>query len=210
MRCSVRGVCARNRCCARWSARRRWPSTTWSTRCSRSMGAVSASRSRRCRGNSACRSTSWSRRSRTRREWASPRCSSSGCRRRWTRAAPSDMMDGRVGAVREGLDEASSTDTPIMAYSAKYASSFYGPFREAAESAPQFGDRRSYQLDPANALEAMREIALDLDEGADIVMVKPALPYLDIVSRAKAEFGVPLAAYSVSGEYAMIRAAGRL
>jgi len=124
--------------------------------------------------------------------------------------APSDMMDGRVGAIREALDEASFTDTPIMAYSAKYASSFYGPFREAAESAPQFGDRRSYQLDPANALEAMREIALDLDEGADIVMVKPALPYLDIVSRAKAEFGVPLAAYSVSGEYAMIRAAGRL
>src|SRR5881296_3011963 len=124
--------------------------------------------------------------------------------------APSDMMDGRVGSIREALDEASFTDTPIMAYSAKYASSFYGPFREAAESAPQFGDRRSYQLDPANALEAMREIALDLDEGADIVMVKPALPYLDIVSRAKAEFGVPLAAYSVSGEYAMIRAAGRL
>ena len=124
--------------------------------------------------------------------------------------APSDMMDGRVAAIREALDEAALLDTPIMAYSAKYASSFYGPFRDAADSAPQFGDRRSYQMDPANSAEAMREIALDLDEGADIVMVKPALPYLDIISRAKAEFGVPLAAYSVSGEYAMIRAAGRL
>jgi len=124
--------------------------------------------------------------------------------------APSDMMDGRVGAIREALDEARYTETPIMAYSAKYASSFYGPFREAAESAPQFGDRRSYQMDPANGMEAMREIALDIDEGADIVMVKPALPYLDIIARAKGEFGVPLAAYSVSGEYAMIRAAGRL
>jgi porphobilinogen synthase len=124
--------------------------------------------------------------------------------------APSDMMDGRVAAVREALDEATLTDTPIMAYSAKYASVFYGPFREAADSTPQFGDRRSYQMDPANAQEAMREIALDLDEGADIVMVKPALPYLDVISRAKAEFGVPLAAYSVSGEYAMIRAAGQL
>src|SRR5213596_3747659 len=124
--------------------------------------------------------------------------------------APSDMMDGRVGAIREALDDSSFTDTPIMAYSAKYASSFYGPFRDAADSTPQFGDRRSYQMDPANGVEAMREIALDLDEGADIVMVKPALPYLDIISRAKAEFGVPLAAYSVSGEYAMIRAAGRL
>ena len=124
--------------------------------------------------------------------------------------APSDMMDGRVGAIREGLDEAGYTETPIMAYSAKYASAFYGPFRDAADSAPQFGDRRSYQMDPANGVEAMREIALDLDEGADIVMVKPALPYLDVISRAKAEFGVPLAAYSVSGEYAMIRAAGRL
>jgi porphobilinogen synthase len=121
--------------------------------------------------------------------------------------APSDMMDGRVGAIREALDEANFTDTPILAYSAKYASSFYGPFRDAADSAPQFGDRRSYQMDPANGTEAMREIALDLDEGADIVM---ALPYLDIISRAKAEFGVPLAAYSVSGEYAMIKAAGRL
>jgi porphobilinogen synthase len=124
--------------------------------------------------------------------------------------APSDMMDGRVSAIREALDDASYPDTPIMAYSAKYASSFYGPFREAAESTPQFGDRRSYQMDPANGVEAMREIALDIDEGADIVMVKPALPYLDIISRAKSEFGVPLAAYSVSGEYAMIRAAGRL
>jgi porphobilinogen synthase len=124
--------------------------------------------------------------------------------------APSDMMDGRVGAIREALDEAGFVEVPIMAYSAKYASSFYGPFREAADSAPQFGDRRSYQMDAANAVEAMREIALDLDEGADIVMVKPALPYLDVISRAKAEFGVPLAAYSVSGEYAMIRAAGQL
>jgi porphobilinogen synthase len=124
--------------------------------------------------------------------------------------APSDMMDGRVGAIREALDEATYTDTPIMAYSAKYASTFFEPFRAAADSAPQFGDRRGYQMDPANVLEAMREIALDLDEGADIVMVKPALPYLDVISRAKAEFGVPLAAYSVSGEYAMIRAAGRL
>lgn len=124
--------------------------------------------------------------------------------------APSDMMDGRVGAIREALDESSYADTPIMAYSAKYASTFYGPFREAANSTPQFGDRRSYQMDPANAQEAMREIALDIDEGADIVMVKPALPYLDIISRAKSEFGVPLAAYSVSGEYAMIKAAGKL
>jgi porphobilinogen synthase len=124
--------------------------------------------------------------------------------------APSDMMDGRVAAIREALDDASFIDTPIMAYSAKYASVFYGPFREAADSTPQFGDRRSYQMDPANVIEAMREIALDVDEGADIVMVKPALPYLDVVSRAKAEFGLPLAAYSVSGEYAMIKAAGRL
>jgi porphobilinogen synthase len=120
------------------------------------------------------------------------------------------MMDGRVGAIREALDEASFAETPIMAYSAKYASCFFEPFRAAAESTPQFGDRRSYQMDPANAQEAMREIALDLDEGADIVMVKPALPYLDVIARAKLEFGVPLAAYSVSGEYAMIRAAGQL
>jgi porphobilinogen synthase len=124
--------------------------------------------------------------------------------------APSDMMDGRVAAIREALDEGGYQETPIMAYSAKYASAFYGPFREAAGSAPQFGDRRSYQMDPANAAEAMREVALDVDEGADIVMVKPALPYLDIISRVKAEFGLPVAAYSVSGEYAMIRAAGQL
>lgn len=124
--------------------------------------------------------------------------------------APSDMMDGRVAAIREGLDEAGFTETPIMAYSAKYASAFYGPFREAADSTPQFGDRRSYQMDPANALEAMREVALDVDEGADIVMVKPALPYLDIIARVKGEFGLPVAAYSVSGEYAMLKAAGQL
>ncbi|MBI2218503.1 MAG: porphobilinogen synthase [Candidatus Rokubacteria bacterium] len=124
--------------------------------------------------------------------------------------APSDMMDGRVAAIREALDDANYLETPIMAYSAKYASAFYGPFREAADSSPQFGDRRSYQMDPANALEAMREIALDVDEGADLVMVKPALAYLDIISRAKNEFGLPVAAYSVSGEYAMIKAAGKL
>ncbi len=124
--------------------------------------------------------------------------------------APSDMMDGRVGAIREALDEAAFTEVPIMAYSAKYASAFYGPFREAADSTPQFGDRRSYQMDPANVQEAMREIALDLDEGADIVMVKPALPYLDVIARARQEFGVPLAAYSVSGEYAMLKAAAQL
>jgi len=121
--------------------------------------------------------------------------------------APSDMMDGRVGAIREALDEASYAETPIMAYSAKYASNFYGPFREAAESAPQFGDRRSYQMDPANGMEAMREIALDIDEGADIVMVKPALPYLDVIAQAAAAAPVPVAAYQVSGEYAMVEAA---
>ena len=124
--------------------------------------------------------------------------------------APSDMMDGRVAAIREGLDESGFPETPIMAYSAKYASAFYGPFREAADSTPQFGDRRSYQMDPANALEAMREVALDVDEGADIVMVKPALPYLDVIARVKGEFGLPVAAYSVSGEYAMLKAAGQL
>jgi len=124
--------------------------------------------------------------------------------------APSDMMDGRVAAIREALDEAGYLETPIMAYSAKYASAFYGPFREAAESAPQFGDRRAYQMDPGNALEALREVGLDVDEGADIVMVKPALPYLDVIARVKGEFGVPVAAYSVSGEYAMIKAAGKL
>jgi porphobilinogen synthase len=124
--------------------------------------------------------------------------------------APSDMMDGRVAAIREALDEAGYAETPIMAYSAKYASAFYGPFREAVDSAPQFGDRKSYQMDPANATEALREVALDVDEGADIVMVKPALPYLDVIARVKADFGLPVAAYSVSGEYAMIRAAGQL
>jgi len=123
--------------------------------------------------------------------------------------APSDMMDGRVATIRETLDESGYQETPIMAYSVKYASAFYGPFRDAAGSTPQFGDRRSYQMDPANGMEAMREVALDVDEGADIVMVKPALAYLDIISRVKAEFGLPVAAYSVSGEYAMIRAAGQ-
>jgi len=124
--------------------------------------------------------------------------------------APSDMMDGRVGAIRESLDEAGFEETPILAYAAKYASAFYGPFREAAESAPQFGDRRSYQMDPANADEALREVALDLEEGADMIMVKPALAYLDVLWRVKAEFGVPVAAYNVSGEFAMVKAAARL
>jgi len=124
--------------------------------------------------------------------------------------APSDMMDGRVGAIRETLDEAGYEETPILAYSAKYASGFYGPFREAAESAPQFGDRRAYQMDPANVEEALREVGLDLEEGADMIMVKPALPYLDVLWRVKAEFGVPVAAYSVSGEFAMVKAAARL
>lgn len=121
--------------------------------------------------------------------------------------APSDMMDGRVGAIRRGLDEAGFTDLPIMAYSAKYASAFYGPFRDAAESPPQFGDRATYQMDPSNAREAMREIALDIEEGADIVMVKPALPYLDIVRAASERFDVPIAAYNVSGEFSMVKAA---
>src|SRR4051812_35257558 len=121
--------------------------------------------------------------------------------------APSDMMDGRVGAIREALDEASFADTPIMAYSAKYASAFYGPFREAADSAPQFGDRRGYQMDPANGQEALREVALDVAEGADVVMVKPALPYLDVIRRVREYVDVPVAAYAVSGEYAMIKAA---
>jgi len=121
--------------------------------------------------------------------------------------APSDMMDGRVRAIRQELDQHGFTDTPIMSYAAKYASAFYGPFREAAESAPKFGDRRSHQMDPANAREALREIALDIQEGADIVMVKPALPYLDVVHRVKTEFGYPTAAYAVSGEYAMVKAA---
>ena len=124
--------------------------------------------------------------------------------------APSDMMDGRVAAIREALDENGFEDIPIMAYAAKYASSFYGPFREAAESAPQFGDRKGYQMDPANADEALREVALDIEEGADIVMVKPALAYLDIIYRVKAEFGMPVAAYNVSGEFAMLKGAGRL
>jgi len=124
--------------------------------------------------------------------------------------APSDMMDGRVGAIRGALDEAGRADTVIVSYAAKYASAFYGPFREAAESAPQFGDRRGYQMDPANGDEALREVALDLEEGADIVMVKPALPYLDVIRRVKDRFGVPVAAYNVSGEFAMIKAAGKL
>ncbi|SFM94363.1 porphobilinogen synthase [Thermodesulforhabdus norvegica] len=121
--------------------------------------------------------------------------------------APSDMMDGRVGFIREALDSNGYSHIPIMAYSAKYCSAFYGPFREAAHSAPQFGDRRSYQMDPANSDEALREVALDIEEGADVVMVKPALPYLDIIRRVKDEFGYPVAAYCVSGEYAMIKAA---
>jgi porphobilinogen synthase len=121
--------------------------------------------------------------------------------------APSDMMDGRIGMIRETLDEEGFDQIPIMAYAAKFASGFYGPFREAAESAPQFGDRRSYQMDPPNAEEALREVQLDIDEGADIVMVKPALPYLDLIWRVKETFGHPLAAYNVSGEYAMIKAA---
>jgi porphobilinogen synthase len=121
--------------------------------------------------------------------------------------APSDMMDGRVRAIRERLDADGFQDTPIMSYAAKFASAFYGPFREAAESAPKFGDRRSYQMDPANANEALREVALDIQEGADIVMVKPALAYLDILHRVKTEFGYPTAAYAVSGEYAMVKAA---
>ena len=121
--------------------------------------------------------------------------------------APSDMMDGRVHAIRAELDGAGFTDTPIMSYAAKFASAFYGPFREAAESAPKFGDRRSYQMDAANANEALREVALDIAEGADIVMVKPALAYLDIIHRVKTEFGYPTAAYSVSGEYSMVKAA---
>jgi porphobilinogen synthase len=123
--------------------------------------------------------------------------------------APSDMMDGRVAAIRQALDAEGFANTPIMAYSAKYASGFYGPFREAAGATPKFGDRRSYQMDPPNAREALREIALDIEEGADIVMVKPALAYLDIITRARAEFDIPLAAYQVSGEYAMIEAASR-
>src|SRR5438067_10872662 len=121
--------------------------------------------------------------------------------------APSDMMDGRVAAIREALDDASLAEVGIMAYSAKYASGFYGPFREAAESAPQFGDRRSYQMDPANVREAIREMELDVEEGADMIMVKPALSYLDVIRAARERFDLPLAAYNVSGEYAMVKAA---
>ncbi|MBF0389062.1 MAG: porphobilinogen synthase [Desulfamplus sp.] len=121
--------------------------------------------------------------------------------------APSDMMDGRVGEIRETLDEEGFSGTPIMSYAVKYASAFYGPFRQAADSAPQFGDRRSYQMDPANSLEAIREATMDIEEGADIIMVKPALSYLDIIHRLKDEIDLPIAAYSVSGEYAMIKAA---
>ncbi len=123
--------------------------------------------------------------------------------------APSDMMDGRVAAIRAELDREGFEETPIMAYSAKYASAFYGPFREAAESAPQFGDRRGYQMDPANAREALRETALDIEEGADIVMVKPALPYLDVLRRVRERTDLPVAAYNVSGEYSMLKAAAR-
>jgi porphobilinogen synthase len=123
--------------------------------------------------------------------------------------APSDMMDGRVGAIRKTLDENGYAQLPIMAYAAKYASGFYGPFREAAESTPQFGDRRSYQMDPRNGDEALREVELDIREGADIVMVKPALAYLDVIYRVKRKFGYPVAAYNVSGEFSMIKAAGQ-
>ena len=124
--------------------------------------------------------------------------------------APSAMMDGQIGAIREVLDESGYETVPIMAYAAKYASCFYGPFREAAESAPQYGDRKSYQMDPANSDEAIREMTLDVEEGADILMVKPALPYLDIIRRAKEEFDLPIAAYNVSGEFSMIKAAANL
>ena len=123
--------------------------------------------------------------------------------------APSDMMDGRVAAIRKALDQAGLSNTPILSYAAKFASGFYGPFREAADSAPQFGDRRSYQMDGANIREAMREIAADIEEGADMIMVKPAMPYLDVIAAARERFELPLAAYQVSGEYAMIEAAAR-
>jgi porphobilinogen synthase len=122
--------------------------------------------------------------------------------------APSDMMDGRIGFIRKSLDDNGFNNLPIMAYSAKYCSSFYGPFRDAAESAPQFGDRKTYQMDPSNINEALREVALDIEEGADIVMVKPALPYLDVIRAVKEKFAYPTAAYNVSGEYSMIKAAG--
>jgi porphobilinogen synthase len=123
--------------------------------------------------------------------------------------APSDMMDGRVGAIREALDDRSFETTPILAYSAKYASAFYGPFREAADSTPAFGDRRGYQMDPANVREALREAELDIEEGADAIMIKPALPYLDVIRAARESFDVPIGAYNVSGEYAMVKAAAR-
>jgi porphobilinogen synthase len=123
--------------------------------------------------------------------------------------APSDMMDGRVGAIRTALDQAGFENTPILSYAAKFSSGYYGPFREAADSAPQFGDRRSYQMDPANVREAMREIELDIEEGADMIMVKPAMPYLDVIAEARRRFDLPLAAYQVSGEYAMIEAAAQ-
>jgi porphobilinogen synthase len=123
--------------------------------------------------------------------------------------APSDMMDGRVGAIREKLDENGFENVAILSYAAKYCSAFYGPFREAAQSSPQFGDRRSYQMDPANAREALREVALDLEEGADMIMVKPAMPYLDVIQRVRETFDVPVAAYNVSGEYSMVKAAAQ-
>ena len=124
--------------------------------------------------------------------------------------APSDMMDGRVAEIREVLDENGFSNTPIMSYAAKYCSAYYGPFRQAAESSPRFGDRRTYQMDPANALEAIREVTMDIEEGADIIMVKPALPYLDIICRVREEIDLPVAAYNVSGEYAMIKAADKM
>jgi porphobilinogen synthase len=124
--------------------------------------------------------------------------------------APSDMMDGRVAEIRTILDENDLSNIPIMSYAAKYCSAFYGPFRDAADSAPKFGDRRTYQMDPANALEAVREVSMDIEEGADIIMVKPALPYLDIVCRIREEIDLPLAAYNVSGEYAMVKAADKM
>ncbi len=124
--------------------------------------------------------------------------------------APSDMMDGRVAEIREALDENDFSHIPIMSYAAKYCSAFYGPFRQAAHSAPQFGDRRTYQMDPANALEAIREVTMDVEEGADIIMIKPALPYLDVIARIRQEIDLPMAAYNVSGEYAMIKAADKM
>jgi len=124
--------------------------------------------------------------------------------------APSDMMDGRISEIRAALDENGFSHIPIMSYAAKYCSAFYGPFREAADSAPKFGDRKTYQMDPANSLEAIREVTLDVEEGADIIMVKPALPYLDIIYRIREEFDLPVAAYNVSGEYAMIKAAEKM